>query len=103
MEKTLKSAVYAVDYEWRDIGLWDAVHELLPQDNAKNAIAGRGVIVNGKNNLVYSTDMLTALTDVDDLIVVVTDGAVLIAKRGQSENVKPLVTHLQKLKMKEAD
>jgi mannose-1-phosphate guanylyltransferase / mannose-6-phosphate isomerase len=103
MEKTLKSAVYAVDYEWRDIGLWDAVHELLPHDNAKNAIAGRGVIVNGKNNLVYTTDMLTALTGVDDLIVVVTDGAVLITKRGQSENVKPLVTHLQKLKIKEAD
>jgi mannose-1-phosphate guanylyltransferase / mannose-6-phosphate isomerase len=103
MEKTQKSAVYAVDYEWRDIGLWDAVHELLPHDEAQNAISGRGVVVNGKNNLVYSTRMLTALTGVDDLIVVVTDEAVMITKRDHSEDVKPLVAQLQQLKMNEAD
>jgi mannose-1-phosphate guanylyltransferase / mannose-6-phosphate isomerase len=103
MEKTRKSAVYAVDYEWRDIGLWDAVHELLPHDEFQNAISGRSVILNGKNNLVHSTNMLTALSDVDDLIVVVTDEAVMISKRGKSENVKPLVAHLQQKKFKEAD
>jgi mannose-1-phosphate guanylyltransferase / mannose-6-phosphate isomerase len=103
MEKTKKSAVYAVDYEWRDIGMWDAVHELLPQDESQNVIVGRGVVLDGRNNLVHSTGVLTALSGVDDLIVVTTPDAVMITKRGKSEDVKPLVAHLQHLKFSEAD
>jgi mannose-1-phosphate guanylyltransferase/mannose-6-phosphate isomerase len=103
MEKTDRSAVYGVDYEWRDIGSWDAVHDLLSHDEFENAIEGRGVVVDGRNNLVHSLNLVTALIDVDDLIVVTTRDAVLVTRRGKSEKVKPLVAALQARKFDEAD
>lgn len=103
MEKTAKSAVYAVDYEWRDIGSWDAVHALLPHDEFHNAVIGRGVIMEGHNNLVHSPDRVTTLAGVDDLIVVTTPDAVLVTRRGHSESVKPLVAKLQAENFDEAD
>lgn len=103
MEKTQKSAVYAVDYEWRDIGSWDAVYELLSHDELDNAIEGRGIVVNGRNNLVHSTEIVTALSGVDDLVVVATRDAVLVTRRGGTEKVKDLVAALKTRKFDEAE
>jgi mannose-1-phosphate guanylyltransferase / mannose-6-phosphate isomerase len=91
MEKTEKTAVMAVDYDWRDIGSWDAVYALFPADDHANVIEGQGLVLNGRNNLVHSAQKITTLSGVDDLIVVVTDDAVMITKRGQSEKIKELV------------
>jgi mannose-1-phosphate guanylyltransferase / mannose-6-phosphate isomerase len=103
MEKTKKSAVFPVDYEWCDIGSWDAVHDLLPKDEFQNAILGRGIIIKGRDNLVHSTEHLTVLSDVDDLVVVATRDAVLIARRGKTESIKSVVAALQQQKISEAD
>jgi mannose-1-phosphate guanylyltransferase/mannose-6-phosphate isomerase len=103
MEKTNKAAVYAVDYEWNDIGSWDAVHGLLTKDKQNNAIEGRAVVLAGENNLVYSADLVTALYGVDDLVVVTTKDSVLITKRGKTENLKTLVAELKAKNFKEAD
>ena len=103
MEKTDRAAVFAVDYSWNDIGSWDAVHELLPHDAAGNAIQGRGHVSQGKNNFVHSDGILTALIGVDDVVVVATADAVLVTKRGHSENVKNLVGELKARNLKEAD
>jgi mannose-1-phosphate guanylyltransferase / mannose-6-phosphate isomerase len=103
LEKTDRAAVLAVDYSWSDIGSWDAVHDLLPHDAHQNAVVGHGLVLNGANNLVHSNTLLTALIGVDDLAVVVSDDAILVTKRGHSENVKILVAELQARKFKEAD
>lgn len=103
MEKTDRAAVFAVDYSWNDIGSWDAVHELLNPDANHNAVQGRGVVMQGQNNLVHSDGILTALIGVDDLVVVATADAILVTKRGHSENVKNLVGELKARNFKEAD
>ena len=99
MEKTKKSAVCAVEYEWSDIGSWDAVHGLLARDEMANATEGEVLILNGRNNLVHSSNHVTALYGVDDLVVVVTADGLLVTKRGLTENVKDIVEALQAKKI----
>lgn len=95
MEKTHSSGVCVVDYEWSDIGSWDAVYDQLPQDENANVTEGRVLIMQGRNNLVHSSGHITALYGVDDLIVVVTDDCLLVTKRGLTEKVKDVVDALK--------
>ncbi len=103
MEKTSCAAVFEVDYAWNDIGSWDAVHELLAQDAEGNTVQGHGLILRGRNNLVHSDGILTALIGVDDVVVVTTVDAILVTKRGDTELVKNLVGELKARNFKEAD
>lgn len=103
MEKTEKSAVMAVDYDWSDIGSWEAVWQVMSHDAEGNAAQGKAVILSGGNNLVHAEDRLTGLVGVDDLVVVTTRDAVLVSRRGQTEKVKALVTALKERGYAEAD
>jgi mannose-1-phosphate guanylyltransferase / mannose-6-phosphate isomerase len=95
MEKTAKAAVLPVAYAWSDIGSWDAVAGSLPADANGNAIVGDGVVVSSRNVMVHSDDMLTAVLGCEDIVVVTTKDAVLVAKRGITEKVKALVDQLK--------
>lgn len=103
MEKTAKSAVYPVSYQWNDIGSWDAVLDVLPRDGSGNAIVGKGVVVQGRNNLVHADQRLTTIIGADDLVVVSTRDAVLVSKRGGTDDMKKLVAELKVLHFSEAD
>jgi mannose-1-phosphate guanylyltransferase/mannose-6-phosphate isomerase len=103
MEKTKRAAVYSVNYRWNDIGSWDAVHDILEHDELNNAIEGHGVVVNGRNNLVHSTNLVTLISDVDDIIVVSTADVVYVGRRGQSEKMKLLVDELKNRNFSEID
>jgi mannose-1-phosphate guanylyltransferase / mannose-6-phosphate isomerase len=94
MEKTTRAAVMPVSYDWNDIGTWDSVATVLPQDEARNALAGDAVVIAGGNNLVFSKGVFTVLQGVDDLIVVATPEAVMVVRKGDSEKVKQLVNEL---------
>jgi mannose-1-phosphate guanylyltransferase / mannose-6-phosphate isomerase len=94
MEKTTKAAVLPVSYEWNDIGSWDAVAGSLPVDGHGNAVVGDGMIEASRNVMVHSDGMLTTVLGCEDIIVVATKDAVLVAKRGVTEKVKTLVDQL---------
>ncbi len=94
MERTSKAAVLPVSYAWSDIGSWDAVAASLPVDGQGNTIVGDGLIEDGRNVMVHSEDMLTTVLDCEDIVVVTTKDAVLVAKRGTTEKVKGLVERL---------
>jgi mannose-1-phosphate guanylyltransferase / mannose-6-phosphate isomerase len=95
MEKTARAAVLPVSYEWNDIGSWDAVAGSLPADANGNAIVGDGVVEASRNVFVHSEGMLTTVLGCDDIVVVTTRDAVLVAKRGATEKVKGLVDQLK--------
>ena len=95
MEKSTKVDVIQARYAWSDIGTWDAVWELTPKDAAGNAFIGQVEHFDAKNTYVHSPDILTALVGVQNLAVVVTADAVLIADRSRSEDVKKLVDALK--------
>ncbi len=94
-------AVAARDIGWSDLGSWDSLCEALGADKNENIIQGDVLIHNSQNNYVSSSKKLIALSDVDDLIVVDCDDALLICRKDASQNVKVIVEKLKKDKRKE--
>jgi mannose-1-phosphate guanylyltransferase/mannose-6-phosphate isomerase len=102
MERTDKAAVIPADIGWSDIGTWAAVRDLSEQDAHGNALTGEAFVLDGKNNLVRSEGLLTTVVGLDNVIVVATQVAVLVAHSSASARVKDLVEELKKQKRPEA-
>lgn len=90
-----------LDAGWNDLGAWDAVWKTLPKDEAGNAQLGDVLTADTKNSFAYATSRLVSLVGVDNLIVIETPDAVLVANKTRSQDVKHLVTQLQTLKREE--
>lgn len=90
-----------LDAGWNDLGAWDAVWNVLPKDEAGNAHLGDVLATDSKNTLVHATSRLVSLVGVENLIVVETPDAVLVADKTRSQDVKDIVTQLQKTKREE--
>jgi mannose-1-phosphate guanylyltransferase/mannose-6-phosphate isomerase len=96
MERTKRAAVVPADYGWSDVGSWNAVWDLMERDRDGNAAQGTAEFLNARGNLVYSEDgVLTAVVGLDDVIVVTTLDAVLVASRDEAADVKTLVKQLK--------
>jgi mannose-1-phosphate guanylyltransferase len=100
MEKADKGVVVPVNYHWNDVGSWRAVAELSEKDNDENTLPERAICVNSENNYVYSKK-LVSLIDIDNLIIVETDDALLITRKEGAEKVKDVVNTIQKNGWKE--
>ena len=90
-----------LDAGWNDLGAWDAVWNVLPKDDAGNAHLGDVLTTDSKNTLVHATSRLVSLVGVENLIVVETPDAVLVADKSRSQDVKHIVTQLQNTKREE--
>lgn len=95
MERTAEAVVAPVDIGWSDIGGFDALWEAAPKDSDGNAAQGDSVLLDVRNSFIQSDGPLVAALGVSDLIVVVQDGAVLIAPRGRAQDVKAVVDRLR--------
>ena len=95
MERTKNAAVTPVSYGWSDVGSWQAVWELSGRDTLRNSGQGPAVFVDSRGSYVMSDKQLVALYGVENLVVVTTDDAVLVAKRDDGHGLRRLV---QKLK-----
>ena len=95
MERSNKTAVLPVDYEWLDIGNWAALANILPNDKQGNVVKGDVELLQGSNNLVYSEDKLTTVVGMHNTVVVTTRDAVLVAPKNQVEKIKDLVNLLE--------
>ncbi len=95
LEKSERVAVVPIGVEWSDMGSFDAIYEYMEKDESGNAVFGKEVMaIDSERNLVIA-ERLTALIDVDDLLVIDTDDALLVAKRGSAEKVKELYNILK--------
>ena len=90
-----------LDAGWNDLGAWDAVWNVLPKDEAGNAHLGDVLTTDSRNTLVHATSRLVSLVGVENLIVVETPDAVLVADKSRSQDVKHIVTQLQETKREE--
>jgi mannose-1-phosphate guanylyltransferase/mannose-6-phosphate isomerase len=96
MERTSRAAVLPVDFGWSDIGSWSTVWDVLGHDESGNATDGPVVMLQSRNSLVRSEEsVLTTVVGLDDVIVVTTNDAVLVASRAKAELVKMLVEQLK--------
>ncbi len=90
-----------LDAGWNDLGTWDAVWNVLSKDEAGNAHLGDVLTTDSCNTLVHATSRLVSLVGVENMIVVETPDAVLVADKTRSQNVKYIVTQLHKTKREE--
>ncbi len=99
MERTKRAAVMPVSYGWSDVGSWQAVWELSERDALGNSGHGTGavVFVDSRGSYVTSDKQLVALFGVDNLVVVTTDDAVLVAKREDGDGLRRLVAKLKEV------
>ncbi|WP_266157771.1 mannose-1-phosphate guanylyltransferase/mannose-6-phosphate isomerase [Dyella silvatica] len=96
MEKTTRAAVVPVSCEWSDIGSWSALWLAGMRDAEGNLREGDTIAVSTHNSLLRSHDRhLLATVGVDDLIVVTTPDATLIAHRDAAQDVKRVVDELK--------
>ncbi|MBL8575354.1 MAG: mannose-1-phosphate guanylyltransferase/mannose-6-phosphate isomerase [Hyphomicrobiaceae bacterium] len=102
MEKTALAAVVPSDFAWSDIGAWSAVWDMAGKDADGNAAIGDAVFHAAHGNFVHSPDILTTVVGLDDVIVVTTRDAVLVASKARSEDVKALVGKLNAARRPEA-
>lgn len=98
MEKSKKVKVVPSDIDWSDLGSFDALDEEFKKDENGNSINEKLITINSKNNFVYSKNRLIALADIDNLIVVDTPDALLISKKGNSQQIKKIVKELKQRK-----
>jgi mannose-1-phosphate guanylyltransferase len=91
MEKAARVAVVPVAMQWSDVGSWDAVHGLGPADGQGNVTSGNVVALDIANCLIRSDGPRVSALGVSDLIVVATQGQILILPRGRSQEVKRLL------------
>ena len=82
------------DFGWNDVGSWEAVYQLLPKDKRRNVLRSPVQLLSADGNYVES-DKLVALVGVQDLIVVDTPDALLIARRQDSQKVADLVKEFE--------
>lgn len=95
MERSSKVATIPCDIGWSDIGSWNAISTLTEANNAGNRCEGEVIVHEASNNYVKSSDRLTALVGVNNLIVVDTPDAILIAHKDSAQDVKHVVSQLK--------
>ena len=94
MEKTDATMVLPVDIGWNDVGSWSALWQVSEQDGDGNAHQGDVIAVDSRNSYAYA-QRLVALVGVDNLVVVETDDAVLVAAKDKVQEVKQVVAKLK--------
>jgi len=97
MEKAERVAVVAGDFAWSDIGTWRAMADLYESDEAGNRALGKAVMVESRNCFIQGEKRLVAVVGVENLVVVDTGDAVLVADRDKAQDVKAVVDQLTDL------
>ena len=84
-----------LDAGWNDLGAWDAVWQVGNKDAEGNVTSGDVLLSNSRNSLVHASSRLVSTVGLDNVIVVETADAVLVADRSQSQDVKHIVQQLE--------
>jgi len=101
MEKTHRAAVVPLDAGWSDIGAWSALWEVCEQDASGNVMRGDVVAHDTRNALLLAQHRLLGAVGVQDVIVIETPDAVLVAQKDRAQDVKEIVGRLKQLKRTE--
>ncbi|WP_114416406.1 mannose-1-phosphate guanylyltransferase/mannose-6-phosphate isomerase [Marinospirillum perlucidum] len=96
MERSDQVATLPCNIGWSDIGSWNAMSELTNEDDDGNRFEGEVLTWQARNNYVQSSNRLTALVGVENLVVVDTPDAILVADRNNAQDVKHIVSQLKK-------
>ena len=90
-----------LDAGWSDLGAWDAVWQVGKQDEQGNVTSGDTLLANAKNSLIHASNRLVSAVGIENLIIIETADAVLVADRKNSQDVKHIVAQLEAQKREE--
>ncbi len=102
MERSDRVVTLPLDLYWNDVGSWDSLYEILSHDEDGNGKIGDVITIDTKNSLIFGSKRLISTIGLEDCLVVETDDAVLIGKRGETAKVKEIVSQLKGANRKEA-
>ena len=94
MEKTSDAAVIPMDVGWNDIGSWSAIWDVSDKDEHNNVIEGDVLTVDSQYNYIHAENKLVATVGVENLIIVETKDAILVANKDKVQGVKSIVSQL---------
>jgi mannose-1-phosphate guanylyltransferase/mannose-6-phosphate isomerase len=95
MERIDEAFMVPLDAGWNDVGSWSALWDLAPRDGDGNAVNGDVVTVDTRGSYLRAEHRLLATVGVDDLVVIETADAVLVARKESVQDVKKVVEHLK--------
>ncbi|WP_142809030.1 mannose-1-phosphate guanylyltransferase/mannose-6-phosphate isomerase [Tepidiphilus olei] len=95
MERSEAVAVVPAEFDWSDIGSWCALSVLATPDEAGNRARGEALFFDSRNTYVHSEDRLVAALGVEELLIVDTPDALLVAHRDKAQDVKHVVARLK--------
>lgn len=103
MEKSDKVVMLPLDLYWNDIGSWDSLYNVLDKDEMENIKKGDVIVIDTKGSLIIGNKRVVTTIGLEDCIVVETDDAILVSKKGETQKVRDVVDKLKKANRKEAD
>jgi mannose-1-phosphate guanylyltransferase / mannose-6-phosphate isomerase len=95
MEKHADVVVLPFRAQWSDVGSWNAVADLTPPDAEQNRIEGQGWVHNARNTFIHAPHRPVVALGTQDLLIIDTPDAVLVAQRNCAEQVKEVVARLE--------
>lgn len=94
LEKTSATCVVPMSAGWTDVGSWSALWDVQKKDAQGNAVVGDVLLQDSRNNYVHATSKLVALVGLDNMVVVETPDAVMVAHRDNTQQLKDVVSRL---------
>ncbi|MBF4374932.1 MULTISPECIES: mannose-1-phosphate guanylyltransferase/mannose-6-phosphate isomerase [Vibrio] len=102
MEKSKDVVVVPMDAGWSDVGSFSALWDVSEKDENQNAIKGDVITVDSTNNYIYAENKLVSTVGVDNLIIIETKDAILVAHKDKVQDVKSVVNQLKVSERSEA-
>jgi len=97
MEKTQHAAVVSCSIGWSDIGSWNALGDLISPDEDGNSVKAEAFMHDVKNCYIQGEDRIIAAVGIENLIIIDTPDALLVADKSRSQDVKQIVGQLKKI------
>ena len=95
MEKTSRAAMVPLDAGWNDLGSWQSLWEISQKDNCGNVVAGQVEMIDCRQSYIHAESRMVAAIGLENVTVVETDDAVLVASSDEQQRVKQLVERLR--------
>lgn len=101
MEHTDRAVVLPARFGWNDIGSWSSLYDVWPKDDNNNVCIGRKLTIDTTNTLIYSPKNIVGTIGVENLVIVVTDDAILVCHKDRTQDVSKIVDNMRVERMEE--
>lgn len=100
IEKSKKILVNTLDLSWSDVGSWDSLYDVMDKDENLNVTKGNVLTLDTKKSLIFAKKKLISTIGLENVLIVETENAIFLAKKGESQKVKNLIEKLQNKSIK---